>query len=115
MYAACEVQMSGWQCGVRVGSKRRGGEAEEEKGTQAQRNAISLEKIPSVSVEICFSRYSEINKNGNDLIFLFSPNSIPKCTGETGMKDVWAERALRRKQTSHFCSLLYHVSAEFSV
>lgn len=44
---------------------------EEEKGSQAQRNAISLEEIPFVSVEICFSRYSEINKNGNDLFFLF--------------------------------------------
>lgn len=71
MYAKCEVQISGWQCGVRVGSKRRGGGVEEEKGTQAQRNAISLEEIPFVSVEICFSRYSEINKNGNDLFFLF--------------------------------------------
>jgi len=46
-------------------------EAKGGEGTWAQRKAISLEEIPFVGVGGCFFSYSEINKNGNDLNFVF--------------------------------------------
>lgn len=51
------------------GSKRRHGEAEKEKVLRP-RKAVSLEEIPFAGVGIHSFSYSEINKSGNNLIFL---------------------------------------------